>query len=62
MLQIGATPARFTAPAVGIVDATIPWFPVRAGKRDGIQQALRPQGALPRLDQCRLYRAGVMVG
>jgi NitT/TauT family transport system substrate-binding protein len=28
MLQIGATPARFTALASGIVDATILWFPV----------------------------------
>ena len=28
MLQIGATPARFTALATGIVDATILWFPV----------------------------------
>ena len=28
MLQIGATPARFTALAAGIVDATILWFPV----------------------------------
>jgi ABC-type nitrate/sulfonate/bicarbonate transport system substrate-binding protein len=28
MLQIGATPARFTTLASGIVDATILWFPV----------------------------------
>ena len=28
MLQIGATPARFTTLATGIVDATILWFPV----------------------------------
>jgi NitT/TauT family transport system substrate-binding protein len=28
MLQIGATPARFTALAGGIVDATVLWFPV----------------------------------
>jgi NitT/TauT family transport system substrate-binding protein len=28
MLQIGATPARFTALASGVVDATILWFPV----------------------------------
>jgi NitT/TauT family transport system substrate-binding protein len=28
MLQIGATPARFTALAAAIVDATILWFPV----------------------------------
>jgi len=28
MLQIGATPARFTALASGIVDATVLWFPV----------------------------------
>jgi len=28
MVQIGATPARFTALAGGIVDATILWFPV----------------------------------
>jgi NitT/TauT family transport system substrate-binding protein len=28
MLQIGATPARFTALAAGIVDATVLWFPV----------------------------------
>ncbi len=28
MVQIGATPARFTALATGIVDATILWFPV----------------------------------
>ena len=28
MLQIGATPARFTTLAAGIVDATILWFPV----------------------------------
>src|SRR5512132_205334 len=28
MLQIGATPARFTTLAGGIVDATILWFPV----------------------------------
>jgi NitT/TauT family transport system substrate-binding protein len=28
MLQIGATPARFTTLATGIVDATLLWFPV----------------------------------
>jgi len=28
MLQIGATPARFTTLATGVVDATILWFPV----------------------------------
>ncbi len=28
LLQIGATPARFTALASGIVDATVIWFPV----------------------------------
>jgi len=28
MLQIGATPARFTTLATGIIDATILWFPV----------------------------------
>jgi len=28
MLQIGATPARFTTLAAGMVDATILWFPV----------------------------------
>ena len=28
MVQIGATPARFTTLATGIVDATILWFPV----------------------------------
>src|ERR1041384_4245364 len=28
MLQIGATPARFTTLASGVVDATILWFPV----------------------------------
>jgi len=28
LLQIGATPARFTALASGIVDATVLWFPV----------------------------------
>lgn len=28
MLQIGATPARFTSLASGIVDATVLWFPV----------------------------------
>jgi len=28
LLQIGATPARFTTLATGIVDATILWFPV----------------------------------
>ena len=28
LLQIGATPARFTALAGGMVDATVLWFPV----------------------------------
>src|SRR5262249_2380086 len=28
MLQIGATPARFTTLVSGIVDATVLWFPV----------------------------------
>jgi NitT/TauT family transport system substrate-binding protein len=39
MLQIGATPARFTTLASGIVDATILWFPVtERAKANGLNK------------------------
>ena len=41
LLQIGATPARFTALASGIVDATVIWFPVtERAKALGFNQLL----------------------
>jgi len=46
MLQIGATPARFTTLATGIVDATILWFPVTSAPSHRHEQALRSQGSL----------------
>jgi NitT/TauT family transport system substrate-binding protein len=55
MLQIGATPARFTTLVGGMVDATILWFPAGQGRRH--EQALRSQGSLSQLDQRRVRGA-----
>ena len=58
MVQIGATPARFTTLAGGMVDATILWFPVtERAKAGGMNKLFDLKDSLSQLDQCRFRRS-----
>jgi len=57
MVQIGATPARFTTLASGIVDATILWFPVTERAKAAGMNKLRSEGPVSQLDQRRFCRS-----
>lgn len=61
MLQIGATPARFTTLVSGIVDATVLWFPVtERAKGAGFNLLFDLKELYPRVVQCRIHCPGLV--